>query len=273
MEEVLKWLETLIPENFDYEALFTALVVLSVGTIVLGLIGRYAFGKKSILHGSVSSVIGILFIYALVIVIHSTGFELGFMLSPLPFITLSGEYLTMFSMIGKDYVVISAELLNMIVLAVAVNLIDRVMPTGKRIFGWLIYRSLSVVLGVLAFTGLMMLVNHFLPEGLITWAPVILLAMLVLSLLLGALKVVVGAALSLIDPLVGMFYTFFFATVLGKIVSKAMLTTVIMAGLVYALEYFGISVVFIGTSVLTAYIPLLIVLLILWYIIGKVMAK
>jgi glutamine synthetase len=51
------------------------------------------------------------------------------------------------------------------------------------------------------------------------------------------------------------------------------LTTAIMAGLVYALNYFGISVIYIGTAVLTAYIPLLIVLLILWYVIGKVIAK
>ncbi len=273
MEEILNWLASLIPENFNYESFFTATVVLSVGTIVLGLIGRYAFGKKSVLHGSVSSVIGILFIYALVIVVHSTGTELGFMLSPLPFISLDGEYLTMFSFMGQNYITISGELLNMIILAVAVNLIDRVMPTGKKVFGWLIYRSLSVVLGVLAFTGLMMLVSHFLPEGLLTWAPVILLSLLVLSLLLGALKVVVGAALTLINPLLGVFYTFFFSTVLGKIVSKAMLTTLIMAALVYALNHFNIMVIYIGASVLTAYIPLLILLLILWYVVGKVMVK
>lgn len=273
MDEVLKWLEKVIPENFNYENFFTAMIILSVGTIVLGMIGRYAFGKKSTLHGSVSSAIGILFIYALVIVIHSTGVQLGFVLSPLPFISLNGEYLTMFSIIGKDYVTVSAELLHMIILAVAVNLIDRIMPTGKKIFGWLFYRCLSVALGALLFTLLMGLVNKYLPEGLVTWAPVILLGMLVMSLLLGALKVVVGAVLTLIDPLVGMFYTFFFATVLGKIITKAMLTTAIMAGLVYALNYFGISVIYIGTAVLTAYIPLLIVLLILWYVIGKVIAK
>ena len=273
MDEVLKWLEKVIPENFNYENFFTAMIVLSIGTILLGIIGRYVFGKKSTLHGSVSSAIGILFIYALVIVIHSTGTELGFVLSPLPFIHLDGEYLTMFSIIGKDYVTVSAELLHMIILAVAVNLIDRLMPIGKKIFGWLVYRSLSVILGVVLFTLLMGLVNRYMPEGLLTWAPVILLGMLVLSLLMGALKVVVGAVLTLIDPLVGMFYTFFFATVLGKIITKAMLTPAIMAGLVYALNYFGISVVFIGTAVLVAYIPMLLVLLLLWYLVGKVIAK
>lgn len=273
MDEILKWFQSLMPENFNYENFFTALLVLTVGTLVLGMVGRFAFGKKSVLHGSVSSVIGILFIYALVIVLHSTGVQLGFMLSPMPFIHLDGEYLNLFTFAGKDYVPICGELLNMIILAFSVNAIDRVMPTGKKLFSWLIYRSLSVVLGVLVFTLLMGLVNHFLPDGLLTWAPVILLGLLVLSLLLGALKVLVGAVLTTVNPLLAVFYTFFFASVLGKMVSKAMLTTLIMAALVYALNYFGIFTIYIGTAVLTAYIPLLIVLLVLWYIIGKVMAK
>ena len=46
-----------------------------------------------------------------------------------------------------------------------------------------------------------------------------------------------------------------------------------MAALVYALNYFGISVVYIGTTVLVAYIPMLLALLLLWYLIGKVIAK
>jgi len=273
MNEILNWLKSLIPENFNYEGFFIALAVLTVSLIVLGLIGRYVFGRKSVLHGSVTSVIGILFIYALVVVIHSTGVQLGFMLSPLPFVQLNGEHLHMFRFVGEGYATICGELLNMIILSFVVNLIDSWMPTGKKLFGWLLYRSLSVVLGVLAFTLLMGVLNHFLPEGLLFWAPVILLGLLVLSLLLGALKFLVGAVLTTVSPLLAVFYTFFFASVAGKMVSKAMLTTVIMAAMVYAMNYFGIASLYIGTSVLVAYIPLLIVLLALWYFIGKVIAK
>lgn len=273
MDEILNWLRSLFPENFNYQGFFIALGILSVGILLLGLIGRFIFGKKSVFHSSVSSVIGILFIYALVIVLHSTGVELGFMLSPLPFTTLKGEYLNVFSLSGASYIVVCGELLNMIILAFTVNMIDRCLPTGKKIPGWFFYRCLSVVLGVLGFTLLMSLVHRFLPAGLLTWAPVILLGLLVLSLLLGALKVVVGLALTTVSPLLAVLYTFFFASILGKMVTKAMLTTAIMAALVYALNYFGILSIFIGTSVLIVYIPLLIVLLILWYVIGKVMTK
>lgn len=252
------------------EFLICAAILIGV-VMILALLGRYAFGKNSVLHGSVSASIGILFVYALTIVIHSTGLQLGFMLSPLPFVQLSGEYLYIFDLSAHHYTAICGELLNMIILAFAVSLIDRWMPKGKKIIGWFLYRCISVVLGTLAFTGIMYLANTYFPAGFITWAPVILLCILVVSLLLGALKLLVGAALSTINPMLAVLYTFFFASIIGKMLSKAMLTTVILTGLVYALNYFGIGILMIGTAALIAYIPMMLILLALWYVVGRLL--
>ena len=142
-----------------------------------------------------------------------------------------------------------------------------------RLFAWFFFRALSVALGAVAFTVIMGVLNHFLPEGLLTWAPVILLGILVLSLALGALKLLVGALIATVNPMLAVLYTFFFASVLGKMVTKAILTTLVMCAMVYALNYFGIFSIFIGTGVLVAYIPLLVALLILWFIIGKLWTK
>lgn len=273
MDQFLDQLMALIPKDFDYQGFFTVLGVLSACIFLLGLIGRFLCGKKSVAHGSVTSVIGILFIYALAIVVHSTGLKLGFMLSPLPFITLDGDILHLFSFSGVDYVVICGEVLDMVFLAFAVNVVDRLLPVGKHLFGWFFFRALSVALGAVAFTLIMGLLNHFLPEGLLTWAPVILLGILLLSLALGALKLLVGAIIATVNPMLAVLYTFFFASVLGKMVTKAILTTLVMSAMVYALNHFGIFSIFIGTGVLVAYIPLLVALLILWFIIGKVWMK
>ncbi len=259
------------PAKLNSVEFFIAVAVLVGIVMMLALIGRFACGKHSVLHTSVSSSIGILFIYALTIVIHSTGLELGFMLSPLPFVRLSGDYLYIFDISANHYTAVCGELLNMIVLAFTVNIIDRWMPTGKKLLGWFAFRCLSVILGTLAFTGVMYLANTYLPEGFITWAPVILLCIMIVSLLLGALKLVVGAIMSTVSPLLAVLYTFFFASVLGKMLSRAMLTTVIMAALVYALNHFGVSVLFIGVAGLTAYIPLLLILLVLWYVVGHLL--
>ena len=72
------------------------------------------------------------------------------------------------------------------------------------------------------------LFTTYLPQGLVTYAPTILLALLVLLLLVGALKIVVGAILATVNPLIGAFYTFFFATIVGKALSKAMLTALLL---------------------------------------------
>lgn len=268
MDEIMELLQSLVPQNFNMETFLKAAIMLCIGSLVLGFLGRLVFGKKSVLNQSVSSTIGILFIYAVTIVIYSYGIDLKFLVSPLPFVTISGDYLSLFSVVGADYVAICGQLLNTIILAFLVNLVNSWMPKGKKLLGWLFFRCLSVVGAMLLYAVVNNLLTAFLPEGLLMWAPVILLGLLVLMLLVGALKLVVGAVLTAVNPLVAFLYTFFFANVVGKMLSKAMLTTLLISGLVYALNYIGVTGIFIGAAALAAYIPLLIVLLVLWYVIG-----
>ena len=99
----------------------------------------------------------------------------------------------------------------------------------------------------------------------------VLLIILIASLLLGALKLLVGGVLAFVDPILAILYTFFFATVVGKQLSKAILTAGLLTALVYLMNSLQIVSVYIATAALTAYIPLLIVALILWYIIGNLL--
>ena len=271
MESIINWLQTIVPADFDVALFLKLVIIFTIGSLVFGFIGRFVFGKKSVLNQSISSGIGILFIYAITVVIHSYGLNLKLLISPLPFVQISGEYLSIFYLIGADYVAICGEVLNMVILSFLVNLVNSWTPTGKNLFTWLIFRVISVALGMVLFAIVNRLLTTFLPEGLLTWAPVILLALLVIMLLAGALKGLVGAALATANPLIGFLYTFFFATLVGKMLSKAMLTTLLLGGLVYALNYFGVVTVAIGTAVLIAYLPLLIILLVLWYLIGKLL--
>lgn len=271
MDAFINMLQSLVPENFDMVIFLKTALVLVVGFLVLGLIGRLLFGKKSVLNQSISSAIGILFIYAVTIVIHSFGLDLKFMVTPLPFITLTGDHLHIFSFSGNSYVAICGEVLNMVILALLVNLINNCLPKGKKLLTWLSFRLLSVLLAMLLHVFIQSLLTAFLPEGLLTWAPVILLGLLVLSLLLGALKVLVGAALATVNPIIGLLYTFFFSTLVGKQLSKAILTTLLLCALVLALNFIGCAAVYIGAAALAAFIPLLLVLLTLWYIIGRLL--
>ena len=271
MEEISKALQSLVPADFDYANFFKAALLLCIGSLILGFLGRLIFGKRSVLNKSVSSSIGILFIYAATIVIYSFGVDLKFLVSPLPFISMTGEYLQIFSFQNADYTIICDQILSMILLAFLVNLINGLMPTGKRFFTWLLFRLISVVLAMVLHTIVNNLLTAWLPEGFLTWAPVILLALLALMLAVGALKFVVGALLTTVNPLIAALYTFFFANVVGKQLSKAILTTLIISALVIGLNYLNIASIFIGSAALIAYLPLLIALLALWYVVGRLL--
>lgn len=270
MEAIITFLEGILPEGFQVESFLKMALFLVAGLAVFGLLGRFVFGKGSVLNRSVSSAIAILFIYVITVVIHSLGVDLKFLLSPLPFIKIDGDYLTFLIYDKSQYPLICNQLLTMIILSFVANLADSWLPKGKNIFSWFFFRCLSVIIAMALHLIANAVLEAFLPEGLLTWAPVVLLGLLVLMLLLGSLKLLVGLVLSTVNPLIGALYTFFFANIVGKQISKAVLTTAILAGIVALMHYLGIAAVYIASSALAVYIPLLIILLLLWWLIGKI---
>ena len=135
MDEFVRQLQALIPENFDYLSFLKTLAILVGGFLILSIIGRIFFGRKSALNQSISAGIGILFIYAVTILVHSYGVTLDFLVSPLPFVSISGDYLTLFNITTADYVNICGQVLDMIILAFLVNLVNTWLPAGKKLFG------------------------------------------------------------------------------------------------------------------------------------------
>lgn len=267
MDTIIQFFQSM---GINFDTFWKAALLLLLGTILLSLFGRFVFGKRSALNNAVSSAIGILFIYAVTVVLGSAGAQFSRLIAPLPFVTISGEEMILFSFENAHYTAICSEVLSMIILAFLVNLADGWLPRGKNIFSWVFFRCLTVVIGYLLHLIVVGLSAAYLPEGIMTYAPAILLGLLVLLLLTGALKIVVGAVLSTVNPLIGGLYTFFFATVIGKQITKAVLTTVLLTALVIGLQYIGLGVISIASAALTAYIPVMILLVVLWYIVIRV---
>lgn len=268
MENILSALQSL---NFEWETFVKVALVLAAASLIFGLIGKFFFSKESNLNLAVSSAIGILFIYALIIVIYSAGEQFRQYVLPLPFAQFSDSTLTIFSFQSAHYTEICSQILSMIILAFLVNLIDGFLPKGDNVFTWFLLRILVIIFATLLHAGSVWLQVRFVPEGLLTYAPTILLGLLVLLLAVGALKPVVGLLLAATaHPLIGAFYTFFFATIIGKALTKAVMTTTILCLIVYVLGYMGIAAISIASAALIAYIPLLLVLLIVWYVVNKI---
>ena len=271
MESLLNQVKVLLANEAYVRPFLMLALVLTAGSLVVAFIGRFAFGKKSVLVQSASSGIGILFIYAAAVVLYSCGISFKVLTFPLPFVSFGEDTLYIPALMTGGYVVLCGHLLNLVILSFLVNIINRWLPQGKHLITWLLFRILSVVIGMLLFSLANYLLTSFLPEGFILWAPVILLCLLVIMLLVGALKGLVGAVFATVNPLIGFLYTFFFANIVGKMLTRAMLTTALLTGVVYAINRLGIVAVLISTAALVGYIPLLILLLALWYVIGKLM--
>lgn len=266
MDSVINYINGL---GWDFWYLLKAGGILLAGIIIFSLLGRFVFGKKSTLSVAVSSAIGILFIYTITIVLRSAGAEFQGFVAPLPFVSIKGDSMTLFSFKGADYTVICSQILSMIILAFLVNLVDNWLPRGKNIISWIFFRCVTVILALLLHLAVCELFARYLPEGIVTYAPTILLALLIIMLLTGALKLLVGVVLTTVNPLIAALYTFFFANFVGKQITRAIITTALLALMITALQYIGITVISIASAALMAYIPFLIILIIIWYIVCK----
>lgn len=267
MDAIVSYFQSL---GLDFYGLLKIAAVLLLGTVLIGAFGRFVFGKKSALSNAVSSAIGILFIYVVTVLLNGAGAQFSTLIAPLPFVTISGNAMSIYVFQG-DYAFVCSELLSMVILSFLVNLADQWLPKGKNIFSWVFFRCLTVVIGYMMHLVVVYLFSTYLPQGIVTYAPTILLGLLVIMLLTGALKILIGTILSAtVNPLIGALYTFFFANVVGKQVTKAVLTTAILAGLVYLVNYLGVTVISIASAALIAYIPFLIILVALWYLVNKI---
>ena len=272
MEAVNQFIQSIIPGGFDITVYLKAALVMVAAFLALGVVGRLLFGKKSTVNHAISSAISILFIYVITVVVYILGVDLAFLISPLPFIGISNGYMSIFVFEGVHYTIICNQILGMVILAFLANLADSWLPTGKNLFSWFFFRIISVLLAMVLHLIANAILSVLLPEGLLTWAPVVLLGLLAVLMAVGVLKVLVGTVLSLaVHPFIGILYTFFFANIVGKQISKAVLTTALLAGLVYLMNYLGVTALFIASSALIAYIPLLVILLIVWYLVGRLL--
>lgn len=263
---------TSLAADLDFVSALKFIGILVIAMVVLGFIGRAIFGSRSSLNQSISLAMGILCVYALTIVVYTFNpHGLSRFLAPLPFVTFSGEVLYIFSFASADFPLICAQILSMVILAFLVNMMDSFMPRGKHVLGWLFYRTLTVLLAMVLHYIVTWLFNTFLSGVLVSYGPMILLGTLVIMISLGLLKFILGLVLTVANPLLGALYAFFFSNKFGKQLSKALLTTLILCILVYALNYLGYSAISISPAALQAYIPLIVALLFLWYLIGHIL--
>lgn len=264
--------ELRLPAQIDLSAMLPLILLFAAGSLILGVLGRVILGKRSSLNHSVSSAMGILLIYAVTVVVYTfKPWNLSQLLSPLPFAAFSGEYLVLFSFETAPLSAICAQVLSMLILAFLVNLLDSLIPKGESVLSWYLLRFVTVALAMVLHLIVNWASSTYLPDVLVTYAPIILVGVLLATVLLGLISVILGLVVGTVNPILGGVTAFLFNSLIGKQLAKAVLTTILLTAVFYLLEHFGFTVIFIAESALIAYIPLAAALLVLWYLIGHVL--
>lgn len=253
--------------SFNIESFLQIMLVISAVLFFVGIILRIICGKGSSLSMSVVAAMSILLMYVVTVAISIENHYEVF-LTPLPFISLAGDYLSIFNLSGANLSAICIELVRMIVLAFLVNLIEEIIPKGKGFILKYLLRCLSVVASMVAYMAVTTLLEKYLPGVIVTYAPVILIIVAVILLLATVFKWIVGVLLGMtVSPIIGAIYTFFIESFIGKKLFKAILTTFIMLVLVYICNVTGYTEILLASAELAAQIPTLIMISIVWILV------
>lgn len=273
LEKAISGAASYIPTEIDLAGTAQFMLFFAAASLILGFMGRVFLGKRSSLNHSLSAAMGILFIYAVAIVVYTfKPWSLDALLSPLPFVRFAGEHLLVIPFQRSPLTIVCSEILSLVILAFLVNLLDTLIPRGNSALGWFFLRILTVLFAMVLHILVDWAFKTYLPNVLVTYAPtillVILLVILAVTLLMGLLNLVLSVVLTVVNPIFGALYTFFFSNIIGKQLSKAVFTSGIICGVVFLLGYFGCTVICVSAAALSAYIPLAVVLLLLWFLIG-----
>lgn len=272
LTDVIWHASSYLPSEIDMVSTAYFMLYFAAASLILGILGRIVLGKRSSLNHSLSSAMGIFFVYAATIVIYTfKPWNLEALLSPLPFVTFAGDYLIVLPITDCQIPALCTQVLSLVILAFLINLLDSFTPKGNNVISWYLMRFITVLLCMAVHLLVSWAFRTYLPEVLVTYAPTVLLLLLAFMLLSGVLNLILGLVIAVTNPFLGAMYTFFFSNVIGKQVSKAIFTSAILCVVFYLLDFFGYTVICISAVSLLTYIPLALVLLLLWYLIGHVL--
>ena len=186
LEKAISGAASYIPTEISLGSTVQFMLFFAAASLILGFMGRVFLGKRSSLNHSLSAAMGILFIYAVAIVVYNfKPWSLDALLSPLPFVRFAGEHLLVIPFQRSPLTIVCSEILSLVILAFLVNLLDTLIPRGKSALGWFFLRILTVLFAMVLHILVDWAFKTYLPNVLVTYAPTILLVILAVTLLMG----------------------------------------------------------------------------------------
>ena len=269
LRDILSAAATAAVASIDVASSFKFILIFTAALVGVGLLVRLLFGNRSDMNHALSSSAGILTVYVLTIILYAfqpRGLEA--LVSPLPFVTFVNDYLFVTPFHGTGFETLCSQILALIILSFVVNLMDSLMPEGDNPLTWFLSRFLSVILAMGLHVAANWAIEKFVPSLIVYHAPAVLLVVMLSCLLLGFFRLILGIFLTVVNPVLGALYTFFFSSMIGRQLTKSVLSTAVLCGVFYVMDHFSYLIIHISPAALPAYLPLLPGFLVIWYLLG-----
>lgn len=244
-------------------------LVLAAAACILGGGLRLIFGRGSAIVQAVAACVTLALVYTSAAALYALLPEIRNMIPPLPFFTVTPEAATCHDPLQADAAALCSELLRLFILAVLVNLSESLLPTGQRLLSWYGFRCLSVCITLGGYFGFCCLTELLLPQFFGSYAVWILLGIWGFILLTGLLRLLLGIILAVINPLIAAIYAFFFSNLIGKQITKSILTAVGFTLLLAVLARLGFHGIDFSAFSLLTYGPICLILLAALYLFGR----
>lgn len=271
METVTKFLRELFQPPYTY------LLCFALAIFVLGAILRFACGAVKSIPRSAAACFAILFIYVISICAMGAEGPSKVLLSCLPFLGEVSDATSIFVMMRTSFSAFLLEAAQMFLLAFIINILqdlfNRFLKSGggswfAHFFIWYFWQCVIVAVGLAANYGVDYLMRRYLSHSFAKWAPVVLLILLATVMVFMALKIIFKTVAFFTNPVFTCLWDFLFHNTVGRNITNAFLTTAALSLMVIVADRAGwLLPLASGGIILTSFAPVILLLLIIWYLV------
>jgi hypothetical protein len=248
----------------------TALVFVAA-IVVLGSLFRLICGKNAPLTRSVSAVLSIGIVYLSAILLFMFIPPVREPMNRLPFLTVTDQRFFLWDILHLSEETLYPAILRLAILSFLVNTLEAFLPQGKKFFTWYLYRVTTALSALALYLLLCLAIDRFAPEILGEWAKTIITGFWTTILIIGLLKLLLSVVLTVINPIIGGLYAFFFAHPFGRQLSKSILTTVLSGAIIAMMNHRGIAQFAFNDFSLASYGPACVLVILALYLFGKLL--
>ena len=275
MLEVLStYILSLFPEGFKPMDMIKGLVYIIAVSVIIAVVTRLIHKKASQYNHALSSGMALMFMYMLLIQLRRLFPELiDPVLSKLPLIELNAEAGTigLYHFTAKEFLHGCTEYLYLFILCFCLIGLDDLIPDAKNAASWIVLQFVILSLSFVIYNFVIKCLNHFIPEMMDSFAPMILVSILLFMIFLGLLKVLLTLMLTAVNPLLAAVSAFFSGNKVGLALGKSVMCSIMLFAVSVFMTHQNFSVFRLEDLTLLVCFAPMFVMVILWFGIGHLL--